>query len=92
LPNRHLIDVSAEQKRDNTMKEWAYWVEEHRKSKKEQLRNPLNTWFINNFEKFKLIDGVGWFLSTYMYASVAVSNPRFDISSHTIPYKAIFDE
>ena len=58
LPNRHLIDVSAEQKRDNTMKEWAYWVEEHRKSKKEQLRNPLNTWFINNFEKFKLIDGI----------------------------------
>jgi hypothetical protein len=21
-------------------------------------RNPLNTWFINNFEKFKLIDGI----------------------------------
>ena len=59
LPNRHLVDVNAEQKRDNSMKEWEYWLEEHRKPKKEQLeRNPLNTWFINNFEKFKLIDGI----------------------------------
>jgi hypothetical protein len=31
----------------------------HQKPKKEQLEiNPLNTWFINNFEKFKLIDGI----------------------------------
>ena len=59
LPNRHMVDVNAEQKRDNFMTEWAYSVEEHRKPTKEQLeRNPHNTWFINNFEKFKLIDGI----------------------------------
>jgi hypothetical protein len=32
LPNRHLIDVNPEQKRDNCIKEWTYWVEEHRSS------------------------------------------------------------
>ena len=59
LPNRHLIVVNAEQKRDNCIKEWTYWVEEHRKPTKKQLdRNALNTWFINNFEKLKLFDGI----------------------------------
>jgi hypothetical protein len=88
LPNRHLIDVNTEQKRDNAMKEWAYWVEEHQKPKKEQLEiNPLNTWFINNFEKFKLISAalslVGFFLRMHLLQLVIHVSTSLVIPYHT---------
>ena len=59
LPTQHLVDVRKEQRTDYSIKEWIYWVAEHRKPAKEQLeRSPENTWFLNNFDKMKLIDGV----------------------------------
>jgi hypothetical protein len=53
--------------------------------------------FLNNFVVHYGLDVdeccflVGWFLSTYESVA-AVGNLRFDIASHTMPYKVIFDE
>ncbi|VDI53176.1 Hypothetical predicted protein [Mytilus galloprovincialis] len=59
LPAQHLVDIKSEQKSDYRIKEWIYWVSEHRKPTKEQLeRSPENTWFVNNFDKLQLKDGI----------------------------------
>ncbi len=59
LPFLPSVNVKQDQKNDDFIREWIYWVKEHRKPAKEQLeRSPHNTWFINNFEKLQLVDGV----------------------------------
>ncbi|VDH99417.1 Hypothetical predicted protein [Mytilus galloprovincialis] len=59
LPSQKLVDVKAEQRRDRFIKDWIYWISEHRKPDKQQLSySPLNNWFLNNYEKLKIIDGV----------------------------------
>ena len=58
LPSQHIVDIKSEQKLDTDIKEWIYWVEQHRKPPKDQLeRSPLTTWFLNNY-KLQMIDGV----------------------------------
>ncbi|VDI64574.1 Hypothetical predicted protein, partial [Mytilus galloprovincialis] len=58
LPSQHLVNIKMEQKQDTYLKDWIYWVDEHRKPRKEQLeRSPWNTWFLNNYDKLKMVDG-----------------------------------
>ena len=44
LPTQHFVDVKWEQKSDQIITDWIYWVAEHRKPRIEQLeRLPQNT-------------------------------------------------
>ena len=59
LPSQKLVDVKTEQHRDSHIRNWIYWVSEHRKPAKEQMDySPLNNWFLNNFDKLRIVDGV----------------------------------
>ncbi|VDH92210.1 Hypothetical predicted protein [Mytilus galloprovincialis] len=59
VPLQQLINIRIEQKQDAYLKDWIYWVDEHRKPRMEQLeRSPRNTWFLNNYDKLKMADGV----------------------------------
>ncbi|VDI19928.1 Hypothetical predicted protein [Mytilus galloprovincialis] len=52
LPPKSMVNIKTAQKNDKIMKEWLYWVQEHRKPAKHQIeRTPWNIWFINNFDK-----------------------------------------
>ncbi|VDH90836.1 Hypothetical predicted protein [Mytilus galloprovincialis] len=54
LPSQHLVNIKMEQKQDTYLKDWIYWVDEHRKPRKEQLeRSPWNTWFIEQLRQIE---------------------------------------
>ncbi|VDH97528.1 Hypothetical predicted protein [Mytilus galloprovincialis] len=42
LPSQHLVNIKMEQKQDTYLKDWIYWVDEHRKPRKEQLEPTRN--------------------------------------------------